>query len=83
MVRVLIGSAHDVHFIDQHAGTVNLFHHPQHVPRIDMDAARGARIEIPVRIDAFISPIEQQSDQFGIGIERCRTAIPAGHIEIR
>ena len=56
---------HYVHFFDQCLCTIDLVHHPQHVTGIDMDRARGARIEIPVRIDAFEGPVEQQAHEFG------------------
>ena len=47
-----------------------------------MDRPRGARVEIPVRVDAFERAVEQQTDQLALGVEGGRAAIAAGDVEI-
>ena len=63
--------AHDVHLFDQVACIVDFLHDPEHVARVDMNGARRARIEIPIRVDAFNGAVEQQSDQLAIRVQRC------------
>ena len=47
-----------------------------------MNGARGAWVEIPVRIDALEGAVEQQPDQFRTRIERRRARIAAGGIKV-
>jgi len=70
----------DAHFLEQVVRAVYLVHDPEDVADIDVDRARDLLVEIPVRVDRLVVPIEEKPDQFGIGIEGRRAGVAAGRV---
>src|SRR5690606_791888 len=61
---------------------IDLVHDPKHVAYVDLDRARELLVEDPIGTDAVPNAIEGESDQASLGIDRRRTRIAAGDIEI-
>jgi hypothetical protein len=57
-LALILSCCSERHFVDEMLGTIDLVHDPEHVTGIDVNRARGACVEVPVRVNALDRAIE-------------------------